>query len=188
MNGMKRIRIVSIPEGPGIPEEIRKEWVGVEFEAEGPVDADVQSLLTPKEEYGPRQVYKVSKDVALQALKIKSQTAYEWFNKRTTAPVFCFDKKSCQLVIDRCFTLADVEPNIQSIVEAMQRENLDDIVTLLKFNHTLLNWVDAHHMLERVHNLQDIKLVEPFWSLLECYGIKLTDEQKAEIFQNFIEH
>jgi hypothetical protein len=187
MKGMKRIRIVSVPEGPDIPEEIRKEWVGVEFEAEGPVIMEVQSLLTPIESHGLHLVYKVPADVALQALRRQSEKAWEWFSKRVTAPVFCFDKKSCQLVIYRRYTLADVEVNIQSVVGVMEKEKIDDVVGLLELNHTLWYWVEAHHMLEKIHNLQDIKLVEPFWNLSECYGIKLTDEQKAEIFQNFIE-
>jgi hypothetical protein len=129
----------------------------------------------------------VPADVALEALKAKSQKAWEWFSQRTTAPVFCFDKKSCQLVIYRRYTLADVEPNIESVVRAMKEEKIDDVVGLLKLNHTLWYWVEAHHMLDKIHNSEDIKVVEPFWNLLECHGIKLTDEQKAEIFQNFIE-
>jgi hypothetical protein len=187
MKRMIRIRIVSVPEGPGIPEEIRKEWVGVEFEAEGPVDMPVQSALTPTESCGSRRVYRVSAEVALQALKEKSQKAWEWFNSRPIAPILCFGTESCQIVIMRRYTLADVEPNIESVVRAMREEKIDDVVGLLELNHTLWYWVEAHHMLEKIHNTKDIKLVEPFWNLLECHGIKLTDEQKAEIFQNFIE-
>jgi hypothetical protein len=97
---MPRIRIVSIPEGPGIPEEIRKEWVGIEFEAEGPVQITVQSVTDPTEFHDFLEVYKVSTDVALQALKKKSHEAWRWFMANATAPTLCFKTESCEVIRD----------------------------------------------------------------------------------------
>jgi hypothetical protein len=94
---MPRIKIVSVPEGPGIPEEVRRGWIGVEFEAKGPISRPVQSALTPIEHHGVHKVYDVRSDVALQALKEKNQKSWEWFFKQyMLAPIFSFNAESCK--------------------------------------------------------------------------------------------
>ncbi len=94
---MPRIKIVSTPEGPGVPEEIRKGWIGVEFEALGPFSRQVESVLNLHEHHGIRGVYEVSLKVALQALKEKNYKSWEWFSKqRVLAPFFCFEAKNCK--------------------------------------------------------------------------------------------
>jgi hypothetical protein len=49
---MPKIRIVSVPEGPDIPEEVRKGWVGVELEADGPQPMYLGSVLDQGRNYG----------------------------------------------------------------------------------------------------------------------------------------
>ena len=97
---MPRIKIVKIPEGPGVPEEIRREWVGLELEAEGSFSMPVQSVPDPTESHGIHRVYLVPASVALEALKKKSQKAWEWFNTRRTAPKFGFNAESCEVIRD----------------------------------------------------------------------------------------
>lgn len=72
---MPRIKIVSIPEGPGIPEKVRQGWVGIEFEAEGPIETQLGAITDPSEYHGIRKVYQVPVGVALEALKKQNETA-----------------------------------------------------------------------------------------------------------------
>jgi hypothetical protein len=84
------------------------------------------------------------------------------------------------------YTLADLQPNIESIVRAKKEENIKPCLAL-QANATLWVWADAHNMTQKIITSKDIALVEPFWGLLETFDIKLTDEEKKEIFQNFLE-
>lgn len=94
------IKIVSIPEGPGIPEEIRKGWVGVVFEAEGPTNMVVGSVLDRSDgPYGPLLVYKVPSSLALAALKLQNKQSWEWFNSQPgLSPFFAFNTECCEVV------------------------------------------------------------------------------------------
>jgi len=94
---MPRIKIVSVPEGPGIPEKVREGWVGVEFEAKGPIEMKLSAVTNPSEYHGVRKVYEVPVGVALEALKKKSETAWSWFAQAPIrTPVFLFAAESCQ--------------------------------------------------------------------------------------------
>ena len=104
----KLIQIVNVPEGPGIPEEIRKGWIGAVFEATGPMWISVAvavaegspaavvvgSTLT---RHGYRWVYRVPTDLALAALKHQDRKAWDWFNDQPElVSIFCFGVESCK--------------------------------------------------------------------------------------------
>ena len=74
-----RIRIVETPDGSGIPEEVRREWVGLEFDAKGPKFCLLMSVTGPKKGFTVGRVYKVISAEAFSALKKKSEKAYTWF-------------------------------------------------------------------------------------------------------------
>lgn len=94
---MPRIKIVSIPEGPGIPEQVRQGWVGVKFDAKGPIETQVGAVANPSEYHGVRKVYVVPVVTALEALKQQNETAWKWF---INAPIrthdFLFPVESCE--------------------------------------------------------------------------------------------
>lgn len=94
------IRIIITPEGPGIPEEIRKGWIGTIFEAEEPTEMVVGSVLNRLDgPYGPKLFYKIPSGVALEALKIKNKKSWEWFNSQPRlAPFFAFNAEYCEVL------------------------------------------------------------------------------------------
>lgn len=91
----------------------------------------------------------------------------------------------------RINTLSDVESNLESTAKALKEvsDSSISIVDLLKAQHSLMCWVFAHgsSFIQKVLRDPDIKFVEPFWSLCSHYGFELTEEQKQEIFQDFLE-
>ena len=95
-----RIRIIDTPRGPDIPEEIRREWVGVELEVEGPKWMVLSSVQNPDAFFGTDYAYTIPAEIALEALKKKSEKAWQWFNNLTLppAPVFCFEVASCKII------------------------------------------------------------------------------------------
>lgn len=93
---MLKIKIISIPEGPGIPEKVRRGWVGVEFEARGPLKMEVGAVTDPSEKHRVREVYEVPVVIALEALKKNNETAWRWFiNAPIRTSVFLFPTESC---------------------------------------------------------------------------------------------
>ena len=93
------IKITSVPEGPGIPEEIRRGWVGAVFEAEGPTEMVVGSAVNPNECHGIKWVYKVPTGLALAALKLQNSKSWEWFKSQSIlSPIFGFNAECCEVV------------------------------------------------------------------------------------------
>jgi hypothetical protein len=93
---MLKIKIISIPEGPGIPEKVRQGWVGVELEARGPLKMQAGAVADPSENHGVHEVYEVPVGAALDALKKNNETAWRWFiNAPIRTPVFLFLADSC---------------------------------------------------------------------------------------------
>lgn len=104
----KMIQIVSVPEGPGIPEAIRKGWIGAVLEAVGPMEVDViveaaegspaaVVVGSTPTRHGYRWVYCVPTDLALAVLKYRNSEAWLWFtNQPELFPTFCFDAGSCK--------------------------------------------------------------------------------------------
>ena len=93
------IRIVSTPEGTGIPEEIRKGWVGVEFRATGPVSISLRPAVGHADKPLSEKplVYEVPAEVALQALKGKNIQAWTWFARQESiVSTFAFNADSCR--------------------------------------------------------------------------------------------
>ena len=81
----KKIRIVSTPNGMGVPEWVRKEWVGLEFEAKGPVLKLCFSVKGPFFGITLGRFYAVPTKLALPELKKKSEAAWQWFKDNTFA-------------------------------------------------------------------------------------------------------
>lgn len=94
------VRIVGTPEGVGIPEGIRKGWIGVEFKASGPVFTTLRLAVGPSErQEEKRLVYVVPSEVALRALKEKNIESWGWFAaQERIAPIFCFNAEACKEV------------------------------------------------------------------------------------------
>ena len=65
------IKIIEIPEGPGIPDEVRKAWVGIQLPCE--------RLFQPNANRGGRYEAIVPRMVAAEALKAISTEAWEWW-------------------------------------------------------------------------------------------------------------
>lgn len=106
MTNKKLIAIVKTPEGPGIPEEIRKGWIGIIFQAEGPKQIvvgpaiNLDSEINPEENYGPKLVYSVSSELALMALKYWNRKSWEWIARQPKiAPIFDFNVDCCREII-----------------------------------------------------------------------------------------
>ncbi len=95
------IRIVSVPKGPDIPEEIRKGWIGTVFEAEGPTETVIGSALkrVGGPIFGVGLVYWVPSHIALKALKYHNRKSWEWFrSQRKLSPDFTFNTECCEVV------------------------------------------------------------------------------------------
>ena len=93
---------------------------------------------------------------------------------------------------ERKYHLSDVESHFASIIDVIKSGEAQGIsaIDLIKANHCLWCWVFAHGS-QFVNKLlmpdkKDISLVEPFWSICAEYGFNLTQEQKQEIFEDFI--
>jgi len=74
------IEIVRVPNGPA-PEEIRKEWVGVQMSAEPIPASAMEADFTINRPIGNRGGFMVRTEVALEALGKKSEEAANWFNQ-----------------------------------------------------------------------------------------------------------
>ena len=100
MAGKCIIKIISVPEGPGIPEEIRKGWIGAVFEAEGPTEMVVGSVLSRSDgPYSVKLAYKTPSGLALAALKLQNKQSWEWFNSQPRlSPFFAFNTECCEVV------------------------------------------------------------------------------------------
>jgi len=84
------------------------------------------------------------------------------------------------------YTLMNVQENLEAVVRATKEENIPPSLTL-QASHTLWIWAEAHNMIDRITSSKDAELIEPFWGLCESYGIQLSDKEKNEIFENFLE-
>jgi hypothetical protein len=76
---MPRIRIVKTPNGLGVPDWVRKEWVGLEFEAGKPKFGLFISIIGPFSGIRLGRGYPVLAQDALLKLKTKSESAWKWF-------------------------------------------------------------------------------------------------------------
>jgi len=93
---MPKIKIVSIPEGPDIPEKVREGWLELELEAEGPIKMELSSITNLNEFQGVRWVYEVLSIVAMEALREKNRKAWLWFARAPiVSPYFCFPVECC---------------------------------------------------------------------------------------------
>lgn len=79
MKGFFKIKIVKIPKGPA-PEEIRKQWVGLEIDHAKYLVSDEVNFLTGRK--APRRMaICVPKLTALSALAKKSRQGAKWFRE-----------------------------------------------------------------------------------------------------------
>lgn len=75
-----RIRIINVPTGDA-PLDIRKAWIGCEFDLVPRTCADVPELVRSvvRGEISKKSGFDALQMVALDALKAKSQAAYDWW-------------------------------------------------------------------------------------------------------------
>ena len=76
---MPRIEIVKVPENDRIPERIRRQWVGLQFEVADSafMVSGIEYLKTREEK--KRKAYRISYQVGLAALKKKNQIAWKYY-------------------------------------------------------------------------------------------------------------
>ncbi len=96
---MSSIRIVSTPPGQA-PEEIRRQWIGVEILLPEPESGGIQmGVLGGKAENTGG--YQVETITAIEALRKKSPEAVEWWEANVPLaeiPRLVFSKEVCELV------------------------------------------------------------------------------------------
>ena len=79
------VRIISTPEQPEVPEEIRKAWVGLELPAQGGIDLKAGEAIPlvskePTPEF--KDAFIIEQEIALRFLSKKSPEAYAWWVER----------------------------------------------------------------------------------------------------------
>jgi len=93
------IRIKEIPEGP-VPEEVRKEWVGVSIEGARELLEDIEADFTA-ENFKKGTHYAVPISTALPALLERSTLAARWLATRSPMPVWLFFDKDTVEVLEK---------------------------------------------------------------------------------------
>lgn len=94
----KKIIIIKAPDGPGIPEKIRKGWIGAILEpVDGPFTAGTKPIFED-EPHKWTEGYAVSSIVALEALKKTSLKSWDWFMQRNISETFFFNKDCCKII------------------------------------------------------------------------------------------
>jgi hypothetical protein len=75
-----KVKIIHTPPGLGIPEEVRKNWIGIIFEVNEIYFGIGGSFVQSCEELIPAALYfKISSEEALSALREKNLDAWQWF-------------------------------------------------------------------------------------------------------------
>jgi len=103
---MKKIRIVSIPQGEA-PKWVREAWIGIELPlaSDQPRDSKPVGVISRKVYH--RYGYWVNRNVALRILEEKSLKAFRWwldyYTKRegkvlSPTKLFVFDLDCCEVV------------------------------------------------------------------------------------------
>ena len=96
----KKIIINKTPHGPGIPEEIRKGWIGVVIDgALGPFTTGTTPIAN--ESSGRASFVKgfaVETSVALQSLRIVSEMSWRWFSNRKLPEYLFFNEECCAFI------------------------------------------------------------------------------------------
>lgn len=90
----------------------------------------------------------------------------------------------------RRHTLLYVRENIKNVLKANEEENIE-VLSLLKFNHTLMCWTMATGLMSEMARITkdnvDVDIIEPFWKLLEEQEIYLSQSEKEDVFKNFLD-
>lgn len=94
----KTIKIVKTPLGPGIPEKIRKGWLGVVLKrADGPFVTAAKPMFS-KTGLEFTEGYAVNAISALESLKKVSAKSWEWFLGKDIPGAFFFNKECCKII------------------------------------------------------------------------------------------
>lgn len=96
----KTIIITGVPCGPGIPEEIRKGWIGaIIMGARGPFSTGATPIAN--ENSGKTTFVKgfaVETSVALQSLRIVSAMSWKWFLNKEIPDHLFFNEECCGII------------------------------------------------------------------------------------------
>lgn len=96
----KTVVITGIPLGPGIPEEIRKGWIGAIIKgSHGPFTTGATSIVTENSDRATFvKGFVVETSVALQSLKIVSAMSWEWFLNKNLPEYLFFNEECCKII------------------------------------------------------------------------------------------
>lgn len=93
------IKINGVPDGPLIPEEVRREWVGITLAEARVLLEDLETTYGEKIEKG--KYYGVPMTNALPALLEHSISAARWFASRSPVPAWLFFNKDVAEVVEK---------------------------------------------------------------------------------------
>lgn len=96
----KTIIITGIPCGPGIPEEIRKGWIGaIIMGARGPFTTGATPIVNESSSRATFvKGFAVETSVALQSLKIVSAMSWKWFLNKKLPEYLFFNEECCGII------------------------------------------------------------------------------------------
>ncbi len=184
---MNLIKITGVPPGEA-PLSIRKEWVEILL----PVDVKAPAMwragvLSGKFQGESKDDYPVKAGVAIELLRRKSSQAAEWWDnvKYDYHSWFLFPKSVCKEMISFP-DLSSVERNIVSIMEAHFIEGIP-VNLLMQANHLLFAWMYHHKLSDKFNSLEDRQLLEAFWGLCSRYFIDLTEDEKVQVMQHYLD-
>jgi hypothetical protein len=184
-----RIRITSVPEGEA-PLGIRQDWVGLVLptvERDEPRSGRAAGIVSgiPVKTRG----FTVKTDKAIAALRQagKARAADWWAQwqedfKQYGTDTLVFDVNWCKAL--PMGSLADLHESILNCIEAADNEDIP-ITDLLGANHILWKWLTLHGLFHRISYTIKGPRIQPFWNLLNSYGVELTIEQRVEIVSQF---
>jgi hypothetical protein len=193
------VRIISVPDGEA-PLAIREAWVGlvlpVWFDSGSGPDGSFRTVGVLG---GARETYKgfaVPINAAIHALEFMGKTeAADWWKANRLIKTFdwpdlfkdldclIFRQQECQVLPK--LTLAEVQEHLEkSLFESQHPEVSIDL--LLRANHVLDRWLQAHGLSNLNHLEVDSEILKPFWGLIStAYNEALTECQKQGIVDSF---
>ncbi|MBM2818052.1 MAG: hypothetical protein HW401_642 [Parcubacteria group bacterium] len=98
----KKVTIIinDIPHGPGIPEEIRKGWVGAIISgALGPFTTSASPIVSESSDKAIFvKGFAIETSVALESLKIINVMSWKWFLNKKLSEYLFFNEECCRII------------------------------------------------------------------------------------------